>query len=277
VAIHHNQNRPIDHNRLYKQYYYKLLKFENMASTSESGHAKNLANFEKLISYCAGYGADYNPSNENTKLEALNTLLTNSRLAADKVNLALPLYSNATAARDAAFKPLSKFVTRILNALKATTTTKQVDENARTLVRKIQGRRANPKLSPEEKKTLTDQGQETKEISSSQLSFDNRLENLDKLIKLLEAIPQYNPNEKELKITALKTFLAGLQKTNKDVIAATTSLSNARIERNNIMYSDITGLTDIAQDVKAYVKSLYEASSPLFKQVSGLEFKRVLV
>jgi len=247
-----------------------------MASTSESGHAKNLANFEKLISYCAGYGANYNPSNENIRLVALNALLADSRSAVDNVNLALPPYSNATAAREVAFKTLRPFATRVLNALKATTTTQQVDDNARTLVLKIQGRRATPKLSEEEKKALTEQGKEHKEISSSQLSFDNRLENLDRLIKLLKTIPQYNPNEEDLKTDALETYFSSLQKANKDVLAVTPSLSNARIERNNIMYGELTGLTDIAQDVKLYIKSLYGASSPIFKQVSGLEFKRVL-
>jgi len=33
-----------------------------MASTSETGHAKNVANFEDLISFCTGYGTAYNPS-----------------------------------------------------------------------------------------------------------------------------------------------------------------------------------------------------------------------
>jgi hypothetical protein len=33
-----------------------------MASTSETGHAKNVANFEDLISFCNGYGVSYNPS-----------------------------------------------------------------------------------------------------------------------------------------------------------------------------------------------------------------------
>ncbi len=32
-----------------------------MASTSETGHAINVANFEDLISYCIGYGGSYNP------------------------------------------------------------------------------------------------------------------------------------------------------------------------------------------------------------------------
>ena len=44
-----------------------------MASTTETGHAKNVATFEDLISFCTGYGATYNPSKAALKLPALTT------------------------------------------------------------------------------------------------------------------------------------------------------------------------------------------------------------
>ena len=50
-----------------------------MTSTTETGHAKNVANFEDLISFCTGYGTACNPSKNNLKLTALNTLFTNSK------------------------------------------------------------------------------------------------------------------------------------------------------------------------------------------------------
>jgi len=52
-------------------------------------------------------------------------------------------------------------------------------------------------------------------------------------------------------------------------------LSNARITRNDILYKPNTGLVDIAIDTKTYIKSVFGASSPQYKQVSGLEFKTV--
>ena len=39
-----------------------------MASTSEVGHAKNVANFQDLIEFVTGYGATYNPSKSSLKL-----------------------------------------------------------------------------------------------------------------------------------------------------------------------------------------------------------------
>ena len=50
-----------------------------MSSTSEVGHAKNVANFADLIAYCTAYGATYNPSKTALQLTSLNTLLTSAQ------------------------------------------------------------------------------------------------------------------------------------------------------------------------------------------------------
>ena len=50
-----------------------------MASTSETGHAKNVANFQELIAFVTGYGATYNPNKNALKLPQLNALYTASQ------------------------------------------------------------------------------------------------------------------------------------------------------------------------------------------------------
>ena len=246
-----------------------------MASTSETGHAKNVANLDELISFVGGYGAVYNPSKSAIKLLALQALSTAAKTAIGAVNSANSAYSNAVAAREVAFAPLGKLTTRILNALKATDTTTQVDESAQTIVRKLQGRRANPKKSEDEVKALAAEGKEVNEISTSQMSYDSRLDNFDKLIKLLTSVPLYAPNEAELKVAALTTLYNDLKAKNAAVIAASTPLSNARITRNDVMYKPNTGLVDVALDTKTYIKSVFGASSPQYKQVSKLGFRVV--
>ena len=244
-----------------------------MASTTETGHAKNVANFDDLISFVTGYGTAFNPSKASIKLTALQTLSTSAKNAINAVNAALPAYSNAVAAREASFEPLSKLITRVNNALKATDTTEQVDESAKTLVRKIQGARATAKKTDEEKAAEKAAGKETKEISSSQMSYDSRLDNFDKLIKLLTSVTLYAPTEADLKVTALSTLYNDLKAKNTAVVTATTPLSNARISRNDILYKENVGLIDIAFDTKTYIKSIYGATSPQYKQVSKLQFK----
>ena len=244
-----------------------------MASTSETGHSKNVANMDALASFTLGYGPAYNPTKNSIKTESLLVISSVAKKALADVNLVLPVYSNAVAEREVAFTPLSKLASRILNYLKATDASTQVIDNAKTLVRKIQGQRATPKKTPEQIKTMGAAGKEVVEISTSQLSFNSRMESFDKLIKLLSNVPLYRPNETELTIDSLTTFYNNLRDKNSAVINAVTPLSNARLARNSILYQTDTGLVDTAMDAKYYIKSLFGATSPQYKQVSKLEFR----
>jgi len=87
-----------------------------MASTSETGHAKNVANFEDLISFCTGYGATYNPSKAAIQIASLNTLRTNAQGSITGVNSSKTAFTNATNSRQTSFDPLKKLCTKIVNA-----------------------------------------------------------------------------------------------------------------------------------------------------------------
>jgi len=147
-------------------------------------------------------------------------------------------------------------------------------DDAKTIARKIQGRRASEMLPtiPDDPSTPEDESQ--KSISASQMSFDNRIQNFEQLVQLLTAQTGYAPNETDLKVTTLATLLATLKTKNTEAITALAPLSNTRLSRNNTLYAAETGLVDIAAEVKKYVKSVYGATSPQFKQISGIKFTR---
>lgn len=245
-----------------------------MASISEQGHNRNAVNFDNLIISCESYGTAYNPSKAALKIAAMQAQSTAAKSCLSSINALTPAYKNAVAARVSAFKPFDKLITRVNNALKASDVTKEVAASAQTIVRKLQGRRATAKKTDEEKKVAADAGKEIVEISTSQMSYDSRLDNLDKLIKLLSSVPAYAPNEADLKITALSALYDDLKAKNLAVINAETPLNNARIARNDLMYKDNTGLVDVATDVKTYIKSVYGATSPQYKTVSSLKFTK---
>ena len=245
-----------------------------MTNTSETGHAKNVTNLESLITSIVALETSYNPSRDSIKLPALQALLTASTESLNAVNIAQAAYSNAVAARKVAFEPFSKLITRVMNSLKASGASTQVVQSARTIVRKLQGRRASAKITEEEKKALEAEGKEVNQISASQMSFDNRIENFDRLIMLLSSIPLYNPNEAELKVETLKALHNQLKEKNTEVILPIVQLSNSRIARNKILYSENTGLVDVALDSKTYIKSIFGATSPQYKQISKLRFIR---
>ena len=243
-----------------------------MASTSEQGHNRNAVNFDNLIIICTSYGATYNPNKAAIKIPAMQAQAITVKNSVAGMNNLVPAYKIAVDARIAAFKPLDKIITRANNALKASDTTIEIINTAQTIVRKLQGRRATPKKTEEQKKAAADAGKEIVEISTSQMSYDSRIDNLDKLIKLLLSVAAYAPNETELKVAALTALYTDLKAKNLAVVNADTLLSNARVARNITMYKDNIGLVDVANDVKTYVKSVFGATSPQYKQVCALKF-----
>lgn len=243
-----------------------------MASTSETGHAKNSANFEDLISFCTGYGATYNPSKAILQIPNLTTLRTNAQSSIGSVTVSKTAFTNATNARQTAFDPLKKLCTRIVNAFDATDATDKQVKDAQSINKKLQGKRSGEK--PKTAATPGNEAAEDKSISVSQQSYDSLIENFDKLIQLISSEPTYTPNETDLQISTLQTTLGNLIATNTAVVNAYTNYSNSRITRNKILYNPTTGLVDVALEVKKYVKSVFGATSPQFKQVSKLEFTR---
>lgn len=245
-----------------------------MASISETGHAKNVANFEDLISFCTAYDATFNPSKAAIKISNLSTTYTNAKNSISTVTTDLTALNNAINARMIVFSPVKKLTTRAINALMATDATDQTVNDAKVIARKIQGKRATPKqtLSPVAPagSTVT----LSKNISASQQSYDSIIDHFSKLINLLSNESKYTPNETDLKVTALTALLNDMKAKNTAVINATTTVSNSRIYRNDTLYKNNTGLVDIALEVKQYVKSVYGSTSSQFKQVSKLQFTR---
>ena len=243
-----------------------------MPSTSETGHAKNVANFEDLISFSTGYGATYNPSKEALKVANLNTQLANARTVLNEVKTTQTAFNNATNKRMDAFKPLKSLATKIINALDATDASAETVKDARTINRKIQGQRATPKTvsSPPAAQV---EGAADKTISASQQSYDQQIEHFAKLVELLSSDSNYKPNEPDLTVAANQTKLADLKAANTDVVKTYTNWSNSRIARTNALYNPLTGLVNTALDVKKYIKSIFGALNPQFKQVSKLEFR----
>ena len=246
-----------------------------MTIISDTSHAKNVTNLESLISAVITIGSAYNPSKDSIKLSALQSLLTAANESLIALKTAESANSTAIDIRELAFKPTGSLFTKVSNALKASNSSIQADETAKTIFRKLQGKRASAKLTDEEKAALEAEGKEVNQISASQMGYDERVDNFEKLISLLQSIPDYNPNEEELKIETLQALLADLKVKNSEVMKTYFVLESARGVRNDLLYKPLTGVVDISSDVKSYIKSVFGATSTQYKLVSKLRFAKI--
>ena len=240
-----------------------------MASTSETGHAKNVANFQDLIAFVTGYGATYNPSKNALKLPQLTALLTASQASLADVVTKNTAYNNKVNERVVAFKDLKSLSTRLINALQTTDASKEKVADAKTLNKKMQGIRAKAVETPTDPSTPA-----PNTISTSQQSYAQQIQHLAGIISVLQSEPSYTPNETDLQVATIQAKIADLTAKNTAVATAYTSISNSRIARNETLYSSATGLVETANEVKKYVKSVFGASSPQFAQIKGIEFKK---
>ena len=99
-----------------------------MASSSETGHNKNVANFSTAYQILEEMGILYNPS--NAEITLLNLAPKKIALTAviRELNDKKPVYKNAVAKREVEIEPLGKLATRALNfakSLKISTTDKK--------------------------------------------------------------------------------------------------------------------------------------------------------
>ena len=240
-----------------------------MPSTSETGHAKNVANFQDLISFVTGYGATYNPNKNALKLPQLNALYTASQANLADVVTKNTAYNNKVNERVVAFKDLKSLSTRLINALQTTDATSEKIADAKAFNKKMQGIRATAVQTPADPNTPA-----PNTISTSQQSYDQQIQHLAGIISVLESEPSYAPNEIDLQTATLTAKQADLTAKNSAVATAYTNVSNSRIARDITIYGTDTGLFDIATEVKKYVKSVYGATSPQFAQVKGIEFTK---
>ena len=246
-----------------------------MAMNSDISHAKNVTNFEALISVVDSLGNAYNPSKDSIKLPALQSLLSKANESLDALKNAESVNATAVDQRELAFKPTGSLFTRVSNALKASSSTALNDETAKTIFRKLQGKRAGAKLTDEQKAAMHAEGKEVTQISISQMGYNERVDNFEKLISLLQSIPEYNPNEEELKIATLQTILVDLKTKNNEVMKANIALDIARAARNEVLYKPETGIIDTSIDVKNYIKSVFGASSSQYKLISKFRFVKL--
>ena len=240
-----------------------------MASTSEVGHAKNVANFQDLIEFVTGYGATYNPSKNSLKLPQLVALKATAETKLTDVISKNTAYNNKVNERMVAFSNLKSLSTRLVNALQTTDATTQTINDAKTFNRKMQGKKASASQTPTDPNAPA-----PKTISTSQQSYDQLIQHLAGLKSVLEEESSYTPNETDLQVATIDAKIADLTAKNTAVSTAYTNISNSRISRNETLYTSDNSIFETASEVKKYIKSASGASSPQYNQVSGIKFSK---
>ena len=239
-----------------------------MAHNSEIGHAKNLANFEKLISFCIGLGNVYKPAKNAHQIAAMQAKFETAKSAHDAANSTKTILDNSYNSRRIFFDQLPGLSSRIIYALDSTDASPDVVNDAKRWKRKIRGQRSTPKPKKTDPAATV-----PATISDSQRSYDKLIEHLSKLTDVLRMEPNYQINEPDLSIAGLDQTIATGTALNSAVINSKTEWNMKQLNRNKELYDKKTGLVTDGNDVKLYLKSIFGLNSPEYKIIRTFEFK----
>ena len=240
-----------------------------MASTSETGHDVNLANFKIIIDKCTEFGVDYNPTNTDITVLAMTTKLTAVNLLQNDYIACIGSTKIPIDDREVLFEKMRGIAVRTVNSYCSVKATKQAKKDAKGLLRKITG--SNVKI-----KRLENGDPDPKYVSNSQMSFVKRTTNFETLISLLEADTLYGPNETILTIVSLKALAAEMNAANSGMSELIAILEKKRQDRNAGLYMIETGIIDLALSCKNYVRSVFGAKSQQDLAVSSIKLRRFM-
>jgi hypothetical protein len=150
-----------------------------MPAYYETGHAKNVANFQDLIAFVTGYGATYNPTKNALKLPQLKHFIQAANNALADVVTKNTAYNNAVNARIATFDGFRALCTRLINAFQTTDASAEKIADAKGFNRKIQGQRSTKTATPVDANTPA-----PTTISSSHQSYDQLIQHFAGLISV---------------------------------------------------------------------------------------------
>ena len=239
---------------------------------AESGHAKNVANFQQVINIVTALGAAYNPVQALILLAALQDVLDDAQAALPVVDAKVSAETVAVNARQAAFEGVGKLGTRIYGAANVLVNDDAFSADVQTLVRKLRGGRAGD--APVDDPTTPDVDESLNSHSVSQQSYDNLADNFSGLITLLKTKEnEYKPNEDDVKIATLEARLTTMQTTNNAAGIAGIEAANAREARDEILYNEETGMLARVGLVKKYIAYAFGKDSAAYQQINALKFK----
>lgn len=237
----------------------------------ETGHNKNVANFETVTIILTNLGAQYAPPQVLIVLAALKDLLLDAKTALTDIDTAQAAKAIAVDAAQAEFKDLQRYVVNIKRQAEVEVNDPAFTKDLQTIVNEFH---------PPGRKTGVDDDPDTPEdesrtaVSQSQQSRDNQIAYLGDLSALLKANPDYKALGTPYATTAIDDRIATLTAVNNAVITADAALGTKLDNRDELLYTAQTGIVDRFILIKKYILLTFGEDSAVYQQLRALEFRK---
>ena len=238
----------------------------------ETGHAKNVANFENATIIVAGLGAGYSPNQPLIQLAALQTKLTAGKAALDQVNMAEADKKIKTDEVQAEFEGLDKYVVNIKRTAEVELNDPDFTANLQSIVNRFTS--SSRKTGVPDDPLTPDIDESRTKLSTAQRSRDNQVAHLADMLALLQTRADYNPDDMQYKIETIEAKIASLTAKNNAAKTAEAVFGNELDARDAVLYDEETGIPKLIKLIKTQLALKPGKESAAYQQINALEFRK---
>ena len=250
----------------------KTIKGKLHQKNMETGHNKNVANFETVIIILTNLGAAYAPPQPLILLAALNQLLTDAKAAMTDVDAAQAAKTVAVDQAQAEFEDLGEYVVNIKRQAQVEVNDPAFTADLQTIVNKFSPPKRSTGL-PDDPLT-TDIDESRTAASQSQRSRDNQIAHLADISALLKTNANYKGAGTPYAVPEIDAKIAALTAANNALKTADAAFGTKLDARDSILYNNETGIIPRIKLIKTYITLKFGEGSSTYEQIKALEFKK---
>ncbi|MCK7591596.1 hypothetical protein M0G43_13495 [Subsaxibacter sp. CAU 1640] len=228
----------------------------------ETGFVPTIAAMRTFIATATHFTPAFEPVYEPITIPELTTASDQAQVLFDAVKEKEQAENAAVGTRRMNFKLAQKIATRFLSQLAACGAPVDIIENANHWRDELRGKRRGKKVEGK------------KHISNAHTSYPNQAQSFENLLMVGLSFEGYGSNTPELMPAELKIFSNTLYSNNQDVRDTEAASKAARTARNHF-FNDAGGFCDRGELAKKTVKAMFGATSPEYRSVSHLVFRKL--
>ena len=238
----------------------------------ETGHAKNVANFETVTIILIGLGVVYNPTQVLILLGALQTKLSEAKAILDTVDTAQADKAVKIDELQAEFEGFDKYVVNIKRTAEVEINDAAFTADLQTVVNRMRPQNRKTGL-PDDPNTPEDESRTAR--STSMRSYDNQIAHLADIAALIRTKGDaYRPNDAEYRIDAIEAKITALTAKVNAARVATATLGNEMDTRDLVLYHPETGVLKLVKLIKTQLARKPGKDSAAYQQINALEFRK---
>ena len=239
----------------------------------ETGHEKNVKNFETVIIILVNLGAIYNPVQALILLPALQAKLAEAQAAIAAVNAAEADKTVKIDELQAEFAGFDKYAVNIKRSAAVSVNDEAFNRDLQSIVNRMRPQTRSTGIPDDPATPDVDESRTAR--STSMRSYDSQIAFLADIAALISTKGDaYQSSDNEYKLSTIEAKIASMTAKLNAARTSIAALGSAQDARDQILYDDQTGILKLVKLIKTQLALKPGKDSAAYQQVNALQFVR---